>query len=298
MKFGKLPHVEGVDFSLPPDGSVTEQFFEKSAPVEHPEIYAGGTQFGRPEWVGDWFPAKTKSTDFLVYYQRMFNTIELNATHYRVFPYATVQGWANKVHDEFKFCPKWPQTITHRRRFKDSRDITDDFLASISALEQKMGPCFIQLPPNFTVDKAENLFHYLHDLPRDIQLTVEFRHPSWFQEGTETFFQELLELEIGACMSDTAGRRDALHMQLSAPFVLLRFGGYELHATDYERIHAWNSRLEQWFQKGIREVYILMHQPDSLKTPDTLVYWNQLLNKQFKQKLPIPQRQAEQGSLF
>lgn len=298
MKFGKLEHIEGIDFSLPANGEVTKQLFKQLEPNNGPKFYTGGTQFGRPEWIGEWFPAKTKSTDFLIHYQRMFNTIELNATHYRVFPHKTVKGWADKVNDEFRFCPKWPQTVSHRRRFQNSQDITDDFLASIFTLENKLGPCFIQLPPNFTAQKAEQLFHYLHDLPRDLRLTVEFRHESWFEAENQSFFEELLNLEVGACMSDTAGRRDAVHMQLTAPFVLMRFGGYELHPTDYARIDEWNERFKTWTDQGIKEVYVLLHQPDSIKTPETLIHWNQLINKQFNQQLPIPSRVSEQGSLF
>ena len=294
MKFGKLDTPNGVDFTLPPDGDVTDRL----PAGESFMIYSGGTQFGRPEWVGTWFPEKTKSADYLSQYAKLFNTIELNATHYRVFPYNTVEGWAKKVHDDFKFCPKWPQTITHRRRFKNAQDITDDFLASISALGQKLGPCFIQLPPNYTSGKADALFHYLHDLPGDLKVTIEFRHPSWFEKVEQKFFHALHELGVGACMSDTGGRRDALHMQLSAPFVLLRFGGYELHSTDYERMTDWTERFAQWKTKGVEEIHLLMHQPDSLKTPETLAWWNTQLNERLGLKMPIPAPVETQGSLF
>ncbi len=294
MKFGKLNTPEGIDFAIPPDGPITNKLAEGTSF----KLYSGGTQFGRPEWVGNWFPEKTKQADFLIHYSKLFNTIELNATHYRIFPLNTVEGWSKKVGEDFRFCPKWPQSITHRRRFKNAQDITDDFLASISGLGQNLGPCFIQLPPNYTTQKADALFHYLHDLPRDFKVTVEFRHPSWFEKNAAMFYNELHVLNVGACMSDTAGRRDALHLQLSAPFVLLRFGGYELHTSDYARMTDWTERFVQWKSKGIEEIHLLMHQPDSLKTPETLAWWNTQLNERFGLKLPIPKPIVKQCSLF
>ena len=77
------------------------------------------------------------------------------------------------------------------------------------------------------------------------------------------------ELGIGSVISDTALRRDAVHMRMTAPFLLLRFGGYEGHASDRQRLAAWCDRIAAWCDQGLRSVDLLVHQPDSLHTPDT-----------------------------
>ena len=77
------------------------------------------------------------------------------------------------------------------------------------------------------------------------------------------------ELGIGSVISDTALRRDAVHMRMTAPFLLLRFGGYEGHDSDRQRLTAWCDRIAAWRDQGLRSVDLLVHQPDSVHTPET-----------------------------
>ena len=76
------------------------------------------------------------------------------------------------------------------------------------------------------------------------------------------------DLGMGAVISDTAGRRDALHMRVTAPFVLVRFGGYEGHASDEARLTQWAQRIAEWKDQGLR---IPPPRPptDSIHTPIT-----------------------------
>ena len=68
---------------------------------------------------------------------------------------------------------------------------------------------------------------YLGQWPREFEAAVEFRHPGWFEGGPEAerVWATMGELGIGSVISDTALRRDAVHMRMTAPFLLLRFGG-------------------------------------------------------------------------
>lgn len=300
MKYGKLESIEGIDFSLPEDHPQTQQVLDKLVKSETPQFYIGGTQFGRKEWVGSYIPPKTKSTDYLDFTSRLFNTIELNATHYRIFPEETVAKWREKAAPNFKFCPKWPQSISHRRRFKNHEDMSEDFFTSISNFGEKLGPCFIQLPPNYSPKQADQLVEYLEWVPSDIKIAVEFRHPEWFDGNAtaEAVFTAMEKLGVATCMSDTAGRRDAVNMRLTADFFIMRFGGYELHPSDFERMQSWAQRFKSWVDQGLKEVYIFMHQPDSLLTPETNAHFAQLLNEVCQANLPIAQRIDQQNSLF
>lgn len=300
MKYGKLEDITGIDFTLPEDHPQTKQLLNRLEKVEPPHFYIGGTQFGRKEWVGSYIPLKTKSTDYLIHTSKMFNTIELNATHYRIFPEKTVSSWREKAAEGFKFCPKWPQSISHRRRFKKHIDMSEDFLRSILNFEEKLGPCFIQLPPNYSTKQADELIDYLKWLPRDLKVAVEFRHPEWFDGNStaEGVFKTMEQLGVGTCMSDTAGRRDAVNMRLTSNFFIMRFGGYELHQSDLDRMRQWTSRFKRWTDEGLKEIYIFMHQPDSLLTPDTNALFAQMINATCNVNLPIPQRVDGQSSLF
>ncbi|MFM2000329.1 MAG: hypothetical protein RL204_2276, partial [Bacteroidota bacterium] len=117
MKYGKLDSIEGVDFTLPKDHKQTKSLLA-GMPVDL-TILQGGTMWNIPEWVGKIYPLKTPKKDFLREYAKQFSTIELNATHYRTPTKETVLSWVEAVPESFKFCPKFPQSISHYRRFKN-----------------------------------------------------------------------------------------------------------------------------------------------------------------------------------
>ena len=295
MKFGKLDSPEGVDFTLPTDHMITSQFKQK--PVDTPSIYAGGTMWGIKDWKGTYFPEKTKIADFGAAYAKQFGTIELNATHYRIHPPTTIAKWREMTPEGFKFCPKWPQLITHYRRFNNSDGLTDEFLEAIMHFGDRLGTCFIQLPPNYTPKHEQKLLDYLATLPADIELAVEVRHADWFSEPVQ-LWPFLLEKGIGAVISDTAGRRDAVHMALTAPHVIMRFGGYELHKTDEQRLSDWVDRLNDWKQQGMKSFHLLVHQPNSILTPETCQLFADLVGKKMGLSVKAPKLIEKPSSLF
>jgi uncharacterized protein YecE (DUF72 family) len=202
----------------------------------------------------------------------------------------------------FTFCPKFPQIITHFRRFNDCDGPTDDFIDGLLALGDKLGPAFIQLPPHFAPKHAAAMATYLEKWPRELRVAVEFRHPEWFEGGAqaEEMWARLRDLGMGSVISDTAGRRDALHMRVTAPFVLVRFGGYEGHASDETRLAQWAQRIAEWKDQGLTEFHLLVHQPDSLHTPDTCRQFARLVKQHsgLDVQAPTDLRAATQGELF
>jgi len=290
VKYGKLESVDGLDFTLPVDHAQTLRVLSGDRSDDF-AVRIGGTMWNIPAWKGKIFPSKTPVKSFPLLYGKHFDTLELNATHYRIHPPETLQKWASYVGDDFRFCPKFPQLITHFRRFNNCTGLTDEFIAALLALEHKLGPSFIQLPPNFGLNGAQVLLDYLMQWPRELPLAVEFRHPDWFTPSiaSEQVWQAMEELGIGAVISDTAGRRDAVHMRCTAPFLVLRFGGNNLHPSDSERIKTWIDRIAAWHQRGLREVYILIHQPDSVNTPETALDFGLALNARMGVAVKTPQ---------
>ena len=78
----------------------------------------------------------------------------------------------------------------------------------------------------------------------------------------------MMENNIGTVITDTAGRRDVLHMRLTAPVVFIRWVGNSLHPTDFPRIEAWAHRLRSWMEKGLKEIYFIVHNHNELLAPD------------------------------
>ena len=279
MKFGKLDNIEGVDFSLPEDHPATAKVLGGQSYT--PKFQLGGTMWNIRDWKGTWYPEGTRIKDFGMAYCQIFNTIELNATHYKIHPPEIVRKWKSWADQGFTFCPKFPNLITHYRQFLNCEELTDEFLESISEFKELLGPCFIQLPERTRPSQAIKIQNYLQTLPKDIKIHIEFRHEDWFKHSPEAedTWQLIEELGVGSVISDTSGRRDAIHMRLTNKTLILRFGGNELDLTDNQRLADWARRIKIWADQGLEEVQMWMHQPDSILTPETLILFETELQK-------------------
>lgn len=304
MKFGKLPDISMVDFTLPGDHPVTKTTLQQHANRQKDwRFYIGATGWSMKEWVGSVYPADAKQKDFLRHYAKQFNTIELNTTHYRIPTLSTIEKWYTESTPDFKFCPKIPQTISHSRDLGLNSGQIDLFCDAVAELREKLGCCFMQLPPYFGFDRLAALETFLQQFPTKIPLAIEVRHESWYNEPAHT--QQLLEVlakyEISTVITDVAGRRDVLHMGLSTPVAMVRFVGNGLHPTDYSRLDAWVNRMADWFAQGLSEVYFFTHEPDNVHAPEIASYLNIEVQKNEKMKVRGPklnENTGQQISLF
>ena len=305
MDFGKLPSVDYVDFSLPPEPSQNATVLEALPPrLGPPAIYLGATGYNMKAWAGRWSPAGAKDKAFLEYYCRQFNTIEHNTTHYRIPDAATVARWRDETPADFRYCPKIPQTISHARDLGLSGREIQLFTDAIRDLGDRLGCCFIQLPPHFNTRQLPVLARFLEAFPADIPLAVEARHASFFQPTlpAEDFFNLLHTHGVSTVITDVAGRRDVCHLRLTTGTVLIRFVGNSLHPTDFSRIDEWAGRLAHWFGQGLHRAYFFCHEPDNLLAPDLALYAGQVFSDAIpglQVRAPHPEvPPAQQGTLF
>lgn len=282
MEFGRVPDNElnKIDFSLPPEPPMNKTVL-KGKKAKHTEVYVGCAKWGRKEWIGKIYPKGTKEKDFLDEYVKHYNSIELNATHYKLYKPADLQKWIDKVKNKnFKFSPKVYQGISHFGSFNDKQFLTDTFLEGVSSFGKYLGPVFLQVSDKFGPKRKDELFTYLQSLPKDVQFFLEVRHPDWFIPPTsEELFQKLKQLKIGAVITDTAGRRDCCHMHLTIPKTFIRFVGNSLHQTDFPRIDAWVERMNYWLNNGMEEIHFFMHMHDEATSPELTVYLIERINK-------------------
>jgi uncharacterized protein YecE (DUF72 family) len=285
MEFGKLPDISQVNFALPPDPPGNGDVFNRLGKTNHAELrhshfaYIGATGWGMKEWVGKVYPKDAGAKDFLYHYTRQFNTIELNTTHYRIPDAATVAKWYGQAAADFKFCPKVLQTISHSSDLGLGNSLTSQFCEAISGLQDKLGCCFIQLPPYFGADRLGALEGFLKNF--SLPLAVEVRHTSWFDHPKhfEDLFALLEAYDASPVITDVAGRRDVCHMRLTNGTLLVRFVGNDLHPSDFTRLDDWAARLGEWFDKGLSTVYFFTHEPDNLLAPDLAIYLFEKLSK-------------------
>lgn len=292
MDFGRVPADElaNIDFRLPKEPDFNKTILGGKA-VQSPKLYIGCAKWGRTEWVGKIYPPKAKEKDFLDHYVHHYNSIELNATHYKVYGEAGIKKWTAKAAGrDFKFCPKMYQGITHRGSLKGKNFITNEFFRGIVAFEQYLGPIFIQVSETFSPKRKEELFEFLQTMPADLQFFMEVRHPDWFKkpEIAQELFTRLKEMNIGAVITDTSGRRDCAHMHLTVPKVFIRYVGNSLHDTDYIRIDEWVGRMKYWLKNGLEELYFFMHMHDEATSPELTVYLVDKINKELGLNLVKP----------
>jgi uncharacterized protein YecE (DUF72 family) len=308
MEFGKVKYIDNIDFTLPPDDPVTDRLWEQAAQaVKQPlRVQVGGTEWGRAGWVGRVYPRGTKPKDFLTVYAKQFTTVELNTLFYGLQPPAVMQRWSSMVGEDFRFCPKFPETISHKQQLVNAAGDTASFIEAVRLFGPKLGPSFLQLSEGFGPDRAGVLQNYLRGLPRDFRACVELRHPDWFGRDISPVVGQTLELfrerGVGMVITDVAGRRDVLHMRLTAPVAFIRFVTNGLHPLDHKRADTWAERLAAWAAKGLQEVYFFVHSPEERTSPEMMAYVIGRFNERLGAGLRPPNLanggQAETLSLF
>jgi uncharacterized protein YecE (DUF72 family) len=153
---------------------------------EHPnaQFRLGTSGWAYRDWVGQLYPHDMSPGEYLTAYARQFDTVEIEHTFFETPTREMVQSWYRKTPDGFCFCPCIPRQITHVQRLRDTRGLLEDFLAVITELSDKLGPILVQLPHDFRRGEQEHLEQFLHDLPREQQFALEFRHGSWLKDTT------------------------------------------------------------------------------------------------------------------
>ncbi len=290
MKFGKVERSSQLNSPLP-DFLNTPQIAASLKPAHKPQprICLGAPVWGKKEWIGQLYPAKTAPRDYLKYYAIQMNSIELNTTFYRIPDQSLVRNWKAAVSEDFKFCPKIYQGISTFERLTEVPDLTRQFCENIKAFDQNLGLCFLQLPPYFGPDRMLILKRWIKLLPQGFPLAMEFRHPGWFQDHSliESAFEFLSEHRIAPVMTDALGRSDVLHRSLSTSKVLIRFLGNSLDPSDFKRLETWVTALENWFDAGVEELYFFIHQPEENGAIELIQFLVERLNQTYGSRYGI-----------
>jgi uncharacterized protein YecE (DUF72 family) len=142
--------------------------------------YVGCSGWNYDSWRGRFYPDGLPPRRWLAQYARHFETVEVNATFYRLPTVRAVQNWVEQTPSDFVFAVKMSRYVTHVKRLRDLPPSLELFYARIEPLVRsaKLGPVLWQLPPTFRRDD-DRLGAALALLPPG-RHAFEFRHPSWF----------------------------------------------------------------------------------------------------------------------
>lgn len=287
MKFGKVDNPAAIDFTLPPDHPDTKKLLSRFQPISKPTLYVGCAKWNRTDLKG-FYPRGTK--DELQYYATQFNSIELNATFYRIFPAETFAGWYDKTPADFRFFPKVFQGVTHWKRLNDFENYLNEYLLNASNLKEKLEMPFVQLHSNFSPKDIDRLPTFFEAIPKDMRIAIEFRHTDWFND--EVVANELYDIletyNVSNIIVDSAGRRDLLHMRMTSSSAFIRYNGAN-HESDYTRLDDWIDRLAIWVEQGLQNIYFFVHQNLEKASPLLSAHFIEEANKRFGTDLHIPQ---------
>jgi uncharacterized protein YecE (DUF72 family) len=248
-------------------------------------ISIGCAVWAYPGWMGEVYPPKTPSKDFLHVYSNHFPAVEGNTTFYATPDRVTIDRWKSQTPPGFKFCLKFPRGITHNGLLEPYIIPALAFITQMQELGDRLGVIFVQLPPNYSPHKGlADLTAFLTILPRqDVDLALEVRHLDWFKSPYKEQLNELLtRLGIGRVILDSrpiyaaarSGERAIeckkpnvpLDLTLTAPFSLIRYVSHPNRSANQLWFDEWTSQIQIWLQQGI-QIYLFVHCPIEARSP-------------------------------
>lgn len=271
MRFGRTDNLDKIP--LP----IGQHNFAKQ-PSERVAI-AVGLGFWKRSKIKNFYPKDIKAE--LPYYSSQFNSIELNATFYRIFPSSQIRDWKHMTSPYFTFVPKIPNEISHVRRLQDFEEITEQFVESISNFGDKLGPVFIQCHNDFGPGHFGRLQAFVQNWKQfGIPLAVEVRSAEWHQEPfASEYYRFLEETDTANILIDTAGRRDLIHMRMTTQTPFIRWVGCNNDEIDYVRLDSWAARISEWQNDGLRGIGFFIHQNEEGESAKLAAYFITKLNE-------------------
>jgi len=221
---------------------------------ERGEFRVGTSGWTYSSWRGRFYPKDLKASDYLAWYGRCFDTVEINYSFYHLPQPKTFERWAVEAPPGFVFAVKASKLVTHTLRLAQAEEPWRKFLDHASHLGDKLGPLLLQLPPSLKADLAR-LEAFL-ELSRSLgarRLALEFRHASWFTREVD----ELAARHGAALVIGHSSRYPCAPLATAAPFIYLRFHGpRELFSSRYseEELAGWAAHIRSWLAEG-RPVY-------------------------------------------
>src|SRR3954451_11899211 len=131
-------------------------------------IHVGCSGWVYKHWRGVFYPDGLPQRLWFQRYAGEFDTVEINASFYRVPLETTFDGWREKAPEGFRYAVKANRYITHLKKLVGCDDEIDRFIELARRLEGTLGPILYQLPPSLHKDVAR-LETFLSRLPSDVE---------------------------------------------------------------------------------------------------------------------------------
>lgn len=302
---------------------MTNQSETQISDTKLPDVKIGCPIWQHPSWPSAWFGNPAARKNNLEYYAQQLNSIEGNTTFYQLPDTGTVVKWRDAVPEQFRFCFKFHQSITHQASLRHCEAAVTEQLHRMALLEHKLASVMIQLPAQFGPEQLPVLAHFLAQLPKDFRYSVEVRHQRFFAKGDDEkrLNQLLMQHQVDRIIMDTralfTGDADSpltAEVRTKKPRVpvnviatgkqpIMRFVGNNNDSDNLTCLQPWVKKCHQWREQGLSP-YLFFHRPDNKDAPWLAQQFIQLYNQTYAAnaaaQLPALTftEQAEQTSLF
>ena len=211
-------------------------------------IYIGTSGFSYHHWVKNFYPKDVLQKDWLEFYAKHFNTVEINSSFYRLPDKKTFQAWHDKTPKDFTFSIKGSRYITHTKRLFIEKDSVNLLMERTGSLGKKLKVVLWQLPSGLKVD-SERLENFLELLKSyGCRFAFEFRHESWF---CEEIYEALRKYNAALVIADSPNF-PRFEVQ-TTDFSYIRFHGRKsLYSSKYSscEMRAWSEKIAKLSKKG------------------------------------------------
>lgn len=144
-------------------------------------LRVGCSGWSYKDWLGPFYPRDMATKDYLKFYSKVFDCVEVDSSFYRIPNAFMIDQWRNNTPTGFLFSPKLPKKITHDNKLENSESTLLYFYSVVSKLGEKLGPIAIQLPPSVKFEShIEVVKEFISKLSPEFRHAIEFRHRSWF----------------------------------------------------------------------------------------------------------------------
>ena len=216
-------------------------------------VLVGCSGWNYKHWRETVYPKGVPQRRWLEHYATLFDTVEVNATFYRLPSRNTVEAWIETTPDDFVFSLKASRYLSHIKRLHGIANGIARLSEGIQPLLKtpKMGPLLWQLPETFHRDD-ERLSEALEALP-PWRHCIEFRHESWFVPDVLAL---LREHGVALVIGDHPERPFQLH-ELTTDWTYIRLHhGSRGRRGNYSRaeLETWKRRIAAWRSEA--EVFV------------------------------------------
>src|SRR5690242_16205594 len=170
------------------------------------------------DWRGPVYPAGTPKRAWFSSYAERFDTVEVNATFYRLPSVATVEAWAKQAPPGFLYAVKLGAFGSHRMKLRDAASWLPNHLDRLERLGAAAGPTLVQLPPRWRRD-AGRLDEFFAVAPAPHRWALEVRDASWLHDDV---YAVLAANNAALCVHDLLPRHPWI---LTADWTYVRFHG-------------------------------------------------------------------------